>query len=349
MKICKILVINFGGIGDEILFFPTLKSIKEAYPQSEITLVTEPRSKSAKELTNLVNDIITCDIKNGNKYQNIMKFLFEVWSKKFDMVISSGGSSIVSLLLFLTGIKNKYGYDSGLLSRLVLTKAIPLNKKQYAGDMYNDLASGINPNRINTIPEVFVAEENLNIAKQIIDKSDKKTIIIHPGVSKLSIKKNIIKFWDAENWISLILEILKTNKYKVILVGGPDDNEIFDNIRQKIKDKNIDNQNLLDLYGKTKNISQLAALIKASDLLVCVDSAPMHIGVGVGTKVAAIFGPTDEHKLIPISDERFTAIKIENNDCRPCLWDVRQISCEKIECLNISVDNVMQVICQKLD
>ena len=41
----KILAINFGGIGDEILFLPTLISLKKEFPNSSITLALEPRSK----------------------------------------------------------------------------------------------------------------------------------------------------------------------------------------------------------------------------------------------------------------------------------------------------------------
>ena len=46
----KILVINFGGIGDEILFLPTIISLKKEFPNAKITLALEPRSKSIKDI-----------------------------------------------------------------------------------------------------------------------------------------------------------------------------------------------------------------------------------------------------------------------------------------------------------
>ena len=49
----KILFINFGGLGDEILFLPTIQSVKEKYPNSEITLALEARSKGILSLTNI--------------------------------------------------------------------------------------------------------------------------------------------------------------------------------------------------------------------------------------------------------------------------------------------------------
>ncbi len=68
----------------------------------------------------------------------------------------------------------------------------------------------------------------------------------------------------------------------------------------------------------------------------------MHIGVGVGTKTLALFGPTDEKKLIP-NNEKYIAIK-NNCDCRPCLWDKRQTTCEELKCLKINLDEVVKLI-----
>ena len=66
-KVNKILAINFGGIGDEILFLPTLISLKKEFPNAKITLALEPRSKSIKDLTNIIDELILVDIKNKNK------------------------------------------------------------------------------------------------------------------------------------------------------------------------------------------------------------------------------------------------------------------------------------------
>ena len=83
-------------------------------------------------------------------------------------------------------------------------------------------------------------------------------------------------------------------------------------------------------------------------MLICVDSAPMHIGVGLKKPVIALFGPTDEAKLLPVGNKLFTAIKNDSLTCRPCLWDKRQTSCKKTDCLNIEPDYVFNVLTEKL-
>lgn len=338
----KILLINFGGLGDQILFFPAIKTIKSAYPDSHITFVTEPRSGSAEKLTGLIDKTIICDIKSGNTYKNLMNFLLNVWRHNFDIVISSGGSKQVSILLFLTGIKTRIGYNSGTLSKILLSKTVLLNQKQYAGKMYHDLAKALSPDTRPDYPEINVPVEILEKQKEIIKNTDKKIVVIHPGVSKLSIQKNILKFWEVKNWTELIKRLIETGKYKVVLTGGPDDQEVSTALKLELGD--VSSETFLDLTNKTANITELAAIIKLADLLVCVDSAPMHIGVGVKTKTVALFGPTDEHKLFPMNDEKFVAVTIEDNGCRPCLWDKRQESCENPVCLDIPVEKVFQAV-----
>jgi ADP-heptose:LPS heptosyltransferase len=63
------------------------------------------------------------------------------------------------------------------------------------------------------------------------------------------------------------------------------------------------NLKLINMAGKTRGLSDLAALVSLCDLMVCVDSAPMHIGVGLKKKLVALFGPTEPEKLIPQSPD----------------------------------------------
>ena len=62
------------------------------------------------------------------------------------------------------------------------------------------------------------------------------------------------------------------------------------------------------------------------------------------TKTYAIFGPTDDKKLIPQS-ELVIAIKA-NDTCpiKPCLWEHRQTTCQNLDCLNISAEDIINKI-----
>ena len=127
---------------------------------------------------------------------------------------------------------------------------------------------------------------------------------------------------------------------KVALVGGPDDEECISEILSSIKNKDL--SNFYNFYGKTKNLNDLAELIAGAKAVVCCDSAPMHLAIALNIKTIAIFGPTDEKKLVPEKDNVF--VVKSDCDCRPCLWDKRQVSCNDKYCLNISNEEIINYI-----
>ena len=326
----KILAINFGGIGDEIFFLPTLISLKKEFPNSEITLALEPRSKSVKDLTNTIDKLILIDVKGKKKYFEMLKLLFEARKGHFDIVVSSGANKLISLLLFMTGIKIRCGYYTGNLSKKLLTHAMPLNKKQYACKMYHDLIRNLT--KYNTeLPEIE------------IEKREKtaNSVLIHPGVSKLSVQKGCIKTITPEIWAKTI-DLLAAEGKKVILVGGPDDKECIAEIMKNVRTKNFEN-----LYGTTKNLKDLAELISSADKFLCSDSAPLHIAVALKTRTYVIFGPTDVNSLIPKSDFVTPIMANDNCELKPCLWARRQTTCKNLNCLKITAAQIANTVCAK--
>ena len=324
----KILFINFGGIGDEILFLPSIISVKKEFPNSRITLALEPRSKGITSLTDIIDETVFADIKKKNKYAELLKLLFKIWTKRYNYVFSSGSNKFISLFLFFTFIKNRYGYDTGKFTKYLLTKAVKLNKNQYAVNMYHDLVSPVTSNKTE-LPELSIQR------KEVIPNS----VLIHPGVSLMSVKNGMIKTVSAKVWAEVVEKLADSGKI-VILAGGPDDEDTIKTIVNTVPKEKFVNE-----FGKTKNLKELAELISGAEKFLCSDSAPLHIGVGLGVKTYVIFGSTDDKKLVPQNDKIVT-IKAKNCHCelQPCLWERRTTTCESLDCLKISADEIVEKI-----
>jgi ADP-heptose:LPS heptosyltransferase len=166
----------------------------------------------------------------------------------------------------------------------------------------------------------------------------------------MSIEKNILKSWPVASWCELIEAIL--NHYpqaSVYLTGGPDDAETVRAIQQQLVSLSANlNERLVNLYGQTRQLTDLAALLTVGDLLVSVDSAPMHLAVGLNAPVVAIFSPTDEKKLLPERENILVAAR-DDLPCRPCLWDMRKTSCDSPVCLEVPVSLVFDKVKYVLD
>jgi lipopolysaccharide heptosyltransferase II len=333
-SIQRILVVNFGGIGDEILFFPTIQSLREAYPQASITALVEPRCEGIMKFNPAIDEVLTFDAKHKPTYTDFGKLVLKLRAKRFDLTITAGSSWMMTMLALLSGAKRTVGYDTNKLSRF-LTLPVKLEKQQYAAHMYHDLVGYLG--KAPRPPQMSVSPDDREWARafyaEVGRTPDRPVVIFHPGVSRISIEKNIIKGWAPERWVELGRR-LAAQGLQVVLAGGPDDAEII----QLIKDTG--EFPYVEAYGKTKSLGQLAALIEQADVLVSVDSAPMHVGVGVSTPVVAIFGPTDPAKLLPPGTVHLPVV-VEGLGCRPCLWDHRATSCDALTCLKqLGVDQV---------
>ena len=345
------LFINPGGIGDQILLLPSVKILKERYPKIEIDLITEPRSSCIGELTNLYRKIREFNFKDRNP--NIFHLRNLLRGRKYNYLFSTGSSYKANFVASLSDADIKIGFYNGIFSPIFLTQCVKLDTNQYAGNMFAQLLSPVIPEVTNLTlqkdltPEMKINTDAIEWAKEILtprikDKYYAKKIFIHPGTSKLSQQKNILKGWSPKNWAILIEKLLEKQNNVVILLGGKDDIDTISEIHKKLtffaRPKNYFDLSTIDM-----SIAKLAALIGFSDLLISVDSAPMHIGVGLGKKLVSIFGPTDPKKLLP-KDPRFVPVYMPNLECRPCLFDKRKESCSKPDCLDVTPEMVLSEI-----
>ena len=81
----------------------------------------------------------------------------------------------------------------------------------------------------------------------------------------LSVQKNCIKTITPQVWAQTI-DLLVSNGKKVMLVGGPDDDECIKEILANVKTNNFEN-----LYGTTHSLKDLAELISGAEIFLCSD------------------------------------------------------------------------------
>ncbi|MEB3224077.1 MAG: glycosyltransferase family 9 protein [Candidatus Sericytochromatia bacterium] len=342
VSVRRILIVNFGGIGDEILFFPVIRSLREAYPHAHLAALVEPRCEGIMRFNTAIDRTFTFEAKHRPSKRAFARLVWQLRREGYDMAVTAGSSPLMALLVWLTGARHRVGYAAHRWTSL-LTHAVPLVKQQYAAHMYHDLVGWLGlapqPPRME-VPEADLAWASAFLTDHGRDPA-RRLVVLHPGVSRLSIEKRIIKGWAPERWVALG-RALTAAGHQVLLAGGPDDAEVIALIR------NAGDFPRLDAYGATKSLGQLAALLQLADAVVAVDSAPMHVGVAVGTPTVAIFGPTDPAKLLPPNTPHVAVVR-EALACRPCLWDHRQTSCEALTCLEeIGVDHVAGAVARTL-
>lgn len=291
----RILALVPGGIGDQILFFPTLDDLKRYYPEAEIDVVVEPRSKGAYRVCKSVHEVINFDFKDRNGLADWGNLLGVIRDREYDIALSLGRSSLVGLLLWLTGVPTRVGYQGA--GSFFLTNPVPLKTEQYAAQMYHDLLQGLGINA--PCPPL-----SINVPKQDIDwaESEQKRlsihdtgyILIHGGSSEVAQTKGIDKIYPAKKWQQIIEDIQQRKPdLPIVILEGPDDKQLVGSLLESTENLKV---------TAPPDVGKLAAMIAGANLMLCSDSAPMHLSVAVGTYTIALFGPTNSKKLLPQSD-----------------------------------------------
>ena len=289
-----------GGVEDQILFFPTLDDLKRYYPDAQINVVVEPRAKGAYRVCKSVQDVIPFDFKDRNSAADWANLVGIIRDREYDVAISLGQHWFLNMLLWLTGIPTRIGYKGA--GEFFFTNSVPLKTQQYAATMYHDLLQGLNIN--SPCPELA-----LNVPKSDIDwaESEQKRlgihesgyILIHGGSSKLAQAKGIDKIYPVKSWTQVLQNFTQRQPdLPVVVIQGAEDEQLMQ---------------LLQSFPNIKvsfppDIGKMAAMIASANLILCTDSALLHLAVAVQTYTIALFGSTEPQKLLPVSD-RFLAIK----------------------------------------
>lgn len=297
----RMLALVPGGVGDQLLFFPTLETLKQQYPETAIDVVVEPRSVSAYKVCSSVAQVIPFDYNDRNSLADFGNLLGIIRDREYNAVVSLGRRFSVRFLLWLTGIPERISFEGK--GNFLLSKTVPLNQDQYAAAMYHDLLKGFDIGATCPPIKISVAKTDLDWATN----EQKRLgiaggyISIHGGSSALALKKGIDKIYPVDSWVAIAQDLqAKLPKLPIVLIKGPEDAEFVSQLTAKLPNA---------LVVSPPDIGKLAAIIAAANLFLCTDSAPMHLGVAVGTNMVALFGPTSPEKLLPTNNPKIKFVK----------------------------------------
>jgi ADP-heptose:LPS heptosyltransferase len=96
---------------------------------------------------------------------------------------------------------------------------------------------------------------------------------------------------------------------RAVLLGGPDEVELCGRVAETCS------QSPSNLAGRT-TIRQLAAIIKQAEVILCHDSAAMHLAVALERPLVCLVGPTNPLRTGPY--RRIADVVQVKLDCSPC-------------------------------
>jgi len=110
--------------------------------------------------------------------------------------------------------------------------------------------------------------------------------------------------WPAEHWADLLTRLI-LDGYHIVPVGTQKDIGYYEAISGHL-DPDQRGAFLHDFVGMTAGLGDVVALWRMlkAEMLVCVNSGIMHLGVASGLSVVAIVGATPAHIILPPDDPK---------------------------------------------
>ncbi len=278
---------------------PIFKAIKQIWPEAMVDVLAIPETASVLKNNPNINFIYKFDKrKQFNKYKSILPLIFKLRQNEYDAAFSIQSSFTSSLIMYLAGIKNRIGYNKQKL----LTKKIEVDRKLHIRDRVLLLLKDFTNKKLDNETRVYCNDDDIQKAKSIVKDERQIKIAIAPG-----------SVWETKKWPEKYFKelIQRCANYSVFLIGGADDFKICQRLIEE-----VDHPDIINCAGKI-SILESCALIKEMDLLICNDSAPLHMANAVRTDVFAFFGPTvKKFGCYPYrKNDQILEIDLE---CRPC-------------------------------
>jgi heptosyltransferase-3 len=315
----QILVIHQGSIGDLVLSFPALLSLRHDKNVSVGLLCSSGLGKIAYE-QNLVDAYFSLEsTRFVSLFHEEMTPSVKTFIDGYDTIILFSRSD---------GVEHHLRENhAGEVHRI--SPRPPVDEETHVAlhlmRQFETKCLSMDPGTFRSIPP-----EAPSISPGLLQSSPRQNglLIIHPGAGSPR------KRWPVENFLQTARMIRELNCGEVAFVVGPAELDLAPVIKAESK-------GTFRVY-EVDDLSHVMALLREARCFVGNDSGLTHVSAFVGTPTVAIFGPSCPKRWSPAG--RATQVLRGATDCVPCFETV-SVNCNDPKCLNeVSVNMVLDAV-----
>lgn len=330
----KILIINLDAMGDVLMTTAQLPGLKRKFPDSTIYWITLKVAAPLLYNNPLIDFVMEYNFESLSILQEI----------EFDHVMNVDKSQRSCALLNSIKAKNKLGFGLNPDGKI-----IPVNEAasyNYLLGMDDHLKFKVNQRTgQDYLAETFELDYNRDEYVFFFSDDEKKFIQAYKNSIGISDSDKVVGFntgcsnlypnkkMTIEQHIYLIEKLLALKKYKIMLLGGPEDTE-----RNKIIAEHFGNK--IINTPSTEGVRKGACYESIPQVIVTGDSFGMHLAIALKKYVIAWFGVSCWTEI----DLYDRGVKLYQPDlfCSPC-W--KKVCPYNLECIKmIDLDKIISEI-----
>ena len=299
----RILVIRGGAIGDFILTLPTLKALREAYPQAHLEIL------GYKHIAVLAENRFYAQAVRSIEYGPLSSFFAKNSELPNDLA-----NHFASFDLVISYLYDPDGIFENNLRRCGVENLIhgpaKVDDRGHAARQLARPLEELGLRASDFAPRIYPSTEDRKFAEDFLRGMPRPILAIHPGSGSET------KNWPIENWIEFGNVVLDSDKFRgsLIIVSGEADQGRSNELETIWRNDRVH-------FARNLPLPVLAALLGHA-IFVGHDSGISHLAAAVGAKCILLFGPTNPEVWAPMN-ENVEVIRGLNGD-------MREIGCEDV-------------------
>lgn len=314
----NILLIQLGDIGDAVLTAPSIRAVKEAYPEARVSVLVFKPFGLLLAADPFLHEVVETTRVRGSLLRRLREFVTfarYLRHKHYDLTIDLRTGDRGALLSFVTGASVRVGrqavkqqfWHEILFTNIIRDLKVAPPPAHPGADQSLRVLRELGIDTEHTVPKLYISPDVQHAAVALLQEAcvahGSKFVSINP-FSRWKYKE-----WNNAKWGEVIDRLWEAHRIPAVLIGSPEEAA---GCREIIAGRT---ERTFNLAGKT-TLGELAAVISMSSLHLGVDSAAPHIAAALGTPTVTIHGPTDWRGW-RIVDEHNSVVSPEM-DCLPC-------------------------------
>jgi heptosyltransferase-1 len=277
----RFLVVRLGSLGDIVHAFPAVGGLRNTFPNAEITWLTHPKWEFLVKTCGLATEVWTVDTRD---WASVRSVLGRIREHRFETAIDYQGLWKSAAIPFLARVPRRIGFSSETVREvgvpMLYTDRVRVSAAQHVADQNGELSVRAGARLPVGDVGLRVADGDEQVVRARLSKAGiEDYIVLSPGGGWRS------KCWPAGRYGLLADKILETCGLRSVINVGPGEEDLAAEVVSASR-----NGSPLTFAG---SLGHLMALLKNASAIVAGDTGPMHLADALGTRVVAIFGPTD--------------------------------------------------------
>jgi lipopolysaccharide heptosyltransferase II len=313
----RILIVRLERIGDLLMSLAAIEAVRARVPDATIHLVVGSWNASLAKLVSAVDSYETLDVpwlarQDAGASMGALVARARSWRKReFDLALNFEPDIRSNLLVALSGAARRVGFGSGGGEAFLTTSLtfVPGEHTAVNAQRVVDAALPASSSRLGTPPRPHLAvpDDVKREAQRLfgVGAANRRFVGIHPSGGR------VIKQWHMDRFAEVATRLARERGATIVLTGIDSDRPLVERITSQLPA----DVTAVNASGSL-DLAIFAGLLSQLDLLVTGDTGPMHLAAAVGTRVVALFGPSDPARYGPLTDR--ASVVTADLWCRPC-------------------------------